>query len=209
MHRARLMNGASVKEVKDMHNIEYETYAENCNRKAVKKDLDTYVAHADYAEGASGLYNEIRWIEIQPLPSRHEAMEYIERHDRNCYDNLAVRYFEADDSVHNTPKYKELNDRVQKLNKEYEALAYASYPKSVKSALITCKRCGSKIATKFYKTNYCPVCDEDFRSKTTLDRIKNKKEAVEKATKALEQYKSSYALKHGKIYWLVKFEYHT
>ena len=41
------------------HNIEYRTYKEDVDKNKVKNELDIYVAHADYGEGCSGLYNPI------------------------------------------------------------------------------------------------------------------------------------------------------
>ena len=190
------------------HNIEHRTYGLNCDKRKVEEELNNYVRHADWEEGCSGLYNGIRWID-HVCASYDDAMDYIEAHDRNNYDNLAVKYKVADNSVRNTAKYKELSERYERLCKEHNELDGVCYMCTVKSELVTCKCCGSKISTAHWKYNTCPVCRTDFRSPTTLNRIQAKRTAMEKAWKELNAYKASYADKHGRIEWLVKFEYHT
>ena len=78
-----------------MHNIRYERYENSVSRKKVQKSWDLYVAEEDYQEGACGLPNPIRWIETPVLKNYDEARKYIEDHDRNWYDCLAVRYKEG------------------------------------------------------------------------------------------------------------------
>ena len=191
-----------------MHNIEHYSYPENCNKKAVQKELDDYVAHADWEEGCRGLYSDIRWID-KVVGSYNEAMKYLEDNDRGCYDCLAVKYRTADENINQTSKYKILNERVSRLYKEYNEMNSEIYMKTVKSELVTCRGCGSTISSKAWKYNTCPVCRTDFRSKTTLERIDNKYKAYKEAVSAMNAYEAEYAKKNGKIYWLVKIEYHT
>lgn len=191
-----------------MHNIEYRSYDEKVNKDKVKKDIDHFVAMEDWQEGCSGLLNGIRWIDMT-FASYNDARDYIEAHDRGHYDNLAVKYRVADNDILKVKKYKELKERNDRLWKEYSDMANASYMAGVKSLLVTCSKCGSKISSRHWKRNNCPVCGEDFRSKTTLDRINAKLMAFKKAEAEMERYKADYAEKHGKVNWLVKFEYHT
>lgn len=191
-----------------MHNIEYRTYNEKVDKDNVKKDIDHFVAMEDWREGCSGLYHGIRWIDMT-FASYDDAQGYIEDHDRGDYDNLAVKYRVADNDILKIKKYKELKERNDRLWREYSDMANASYMAGVKSLLVTCSKCGSKISSRHWKRNNCPVCGEDFRSKTTLDRINAKLMSFKKAEAEMEKYKADYAEKHGKVYWLVKFEYHT
>lgn len=191
-----------------MHNIEYRTYDEKVNKEKVKKDIDHFVAMEDWQEGCSGLLRGIRWID-KTFASYNDAQDYIERNDRGSYDNLAVKYRVADNGITKAKKYAELKERQERAWREYADLSNASYMEGVKSLLVTCSKCGSKISSKHWRRNNCPVCGQDFRSKTTLDRIDAKLKASRKAEAELEQYKADYAEKHGKVNWLVKFEYHT
>lgn len=76
------------------HNIQHYDYPENVDRKKVFADLSNYVRHEAWQEG--GHLNEIRWLDAKPLPSRDDAEEFLNKHDKGWYDCLAVRYLEAD-----------------------------------------------------------------------------------------------------------------
>ena len=73
------------------HNVDYFDYHCSCSQRKVSKELDGFVAHADYQEGAVGLPQPIRWIDHM-CKNRDEAHDYIESHDRGWYDCLAVKY---------------------------------------------------------------------------------------------------------------------
>lgn len=191
-----------------MHNIGMRTYPLNVNKDEVKKELDGFVAHEDWREGCTRLWNDIRWLDVT-LESYDKAEAYINAHDRGNYDNLAVKFRCTDDSVKNTSKYKTLAEREKRLIKEYYDMNSALYLRTVKSAYVTCRKCGSKIASKVWGSNKCPVCGQDFRSDTMLERISAKRKAYEKASKERAEYCEKYSQKNGKVEWLVKFEYHT
>ena len=90
------------------HNIQHYDYPENVDQKKVFRDLANYVQHEAWQEG--GHLNEIRWLDAKPLPSRDDAEEFLNKHDKGWYDCLAVRYLEAD--RHNpTRAYIALLDR--------------------------------------------------------------------------------------------------
>lgn len=40
------------------------------------------------------------------------------------------------------------------------------------SEYIGCKKCGSKLSSKYLTSNYCPLCKEDLRSATIIERLK-------------------------------------
>lgn len=190
------------------HNVGYRSYDENVNKDKVKAEIDHYVAMEDWQEGCSGLWHGIRWID-KTFPSYEDAQKYIESADRGNYDNLAVKYRVPDSGYRNNPKYIELQKRSARLWEEFEAMDKVRYMDSVKSGLVTCRGCGSKISSKAWKYNTCPVCRTDFRSKTMLDRIQAKREAWDKVRESQREFVAKYAEKHSTISWLVKFEYHT
>lgn len=77
-----------------------------------------------------------------------------------------------------------------------------------KSELIGCKCCGSKIARKYLKNNFCPVCHSDLRPETTLNRIAALKAKADKLHDAVLKEETKIAKKNGNVRWLVKIEYH-
>lgn len=85
----------------------------------------------------------------------------------------------------------------------------------VKSQFISCKKCGSKLASKYIgKTirNTCPACYTDLRPASTLSAISNAKQKWEKAKAELKKAELKMQKtkeSKAKIKWLVKVEYHT
>ena len=187
------------------HNVRYRDYPENVNKRKVQTDWDTFVAHEDWQEGASGLPSGIRWIDSVICNSYDAAQKYIESIDSGWYDQLAVRY-------HVTPKSKkldELRNIVQTTMKKYRDAESALYADGVKSAFIGCKKCGSKLNREYVKRNTCPLCGQDFRSDTTKARILAAKKKYESAVTNLQNCEASLAKKNSELRWLVKVEYHT
>ena len=188
------------------HNIRYEDYDLGINRKHVEESWDNYVAHADYGEGASGLPNPIRWIENGISESYNEAMARIEKLDDGWYDQIAVKY----KSYHpcKTKKMDNLKLRLAEAEKSLREKAGKIHysTENVTSEFVGCKHCGSRIATKFIRSNVCPVCGADLRPASTLETIKRAEEKVKEIKRQMveEEKKAKYDVR-----WLVKIEYHT
>lgn len=188
-----------------MHNIEHRDYPENVNRNEVKASLDNYVAHADWQEGCSGLYKNIRWEAGIICPSEESAEKWLEEHDRGDYDNLAVRYRAPKGT---SKKLEELQKKRSEKWEEWYKEEYKKYFADFKSTLVTCKECGSKVNVQYIISHDCPVCKADMRSNTEKKRVAALKTAEEKLESAIAAENERLA-KRGEIRWLVKFEYHT
>lgn len=194
------------------HNIKYFTYNENCNKKQVQRELDDFVADEDWQEGASGLICPIRWLEnVGVCDNYTKAKQFIQASDRHNYDCLAVRYKEGNKDVEDKDKkLKELTEKCEKVYQAQVQLEQAYHFYNVKSETIGCKKCGSKIASKYMRTrNNCPVCYADMRPQTTLDRIKALEEKSSECEKQMIARMDELAKKSSKVKWLVKIEYHT
>lgn len=187
------------------HNVEHYTYPENVNKTEVQAELDHYAAMQDWQEGCQGLYHDIRWLWDKVYSSYEEAEKAIEKLDRGNYDQLAVRYTQYHEPQDD--KSKELANKLFLAREELRKRDFAVYPQSVISAFIGCKKCGSKMARDYLRTNFCPVCKTDMRPEYIHKSIQAAKNKVERAQKEL----SEYAKKKGRkeIMWLVKIEYHT
>ena len=187
-----------------MHNIEYRTYDENCNRDSVYNDINKYVQHETYGEGGHGI-DGIRWLDRVPVcKDEDEAKEVIHKNDKGFYDNLAVKYHAAKLSP-TTAKEINLQAKMQKQHKAIRDLEDVVYPQTLTSNMIGCKECGSRLAKQYLTSNYCPVCRKDLRPPYMQDKIAKAMEAYRKTSEAYKE------LMHrgNKIKWLVKFEYHT
>lgn len=193
-----------------MHNVEYGEYEENVNKKRVQEYWDNYAAREDWEEGCSGLNGNIRWINYI-CESRDEAYEYIEAHDNGWYDQVAVKFKEYPEFKH-TKKYDTLVDKLGEVQKKFNALESKVHYAGVVSKFIGCKKCGSKIASAYIKSNYCPVCGEDLRPATVLKTVNNYKEKISQLQKEIKEEGKKIQKKMEKqatIKWLTKIEYHT
>jgi hypothetical protein len=187
------------------HNIEHYDYAENASKEKIQKDLNTYVSHRTWQEGGHGI-PKIRWNDVV-CESYEEAEKWIESHDSGWYDCLAVKYKEPVRDMVKPVKLVEIEKKISETGTLYHQRSSVLYPKARTSEFIGCQNCGSRLASKYLNTNFCPVCKTDLRPETTLKAIHSAKARWEKA----QEDKEEYIKKHSKkeIRWLVKIEYHT
>lgn len=177
----------------------------------MQKEWDTFVAHADSQEGSKGLDPPIRWMENTICDSYEEAMSFIEKNDKGWYDSLAVRcrsYTKPASSQRIAFLQSKVNELKQKYEERDGRLCFAKRT----SAFISCPHCQSKLAKQYLKSNYCPVCHADMRSKTELGILNNMSEQLKKRRTELNEEIKSYNKKRqdsAQIRWLVKIEYHT
>lgn len=189
------------------HNIEYAHYEENVNKMEVQAEWDDYVSREDWQEGCSGLPNKIRWIN-HVCDSNEQAEEYIRNHDKGWYDQLAVKYRTT--VTPTTQTYKKLVARRQEisntLNEREHKIHYSA--ENTKSEYVACKCCGSRLATKYIRSNTCPLCKADLRPASALNAIETSKKMLRGIDKKIKELEIK-ASKKAKIAWLVKIEYHT
>ncbi len=197
------------------HNVHYDTC--NDTEKAMKSCeayWNDYAAHEDWQEGCCGLSKPIRWVNKPICENYEEAERYIGEHDCGGYDQLAVRFYDYG-KVEPTKTYNTLKERSERLERRYIELRDNIHYKGVKSAYVSCRGCGSKLASTYFGDrikNKCPVCMADLRPESTLQLIENAKENAEKARKdfkAEEKKLQQKTKSKAKLKWLVKIEYHT
>lgn len=188
-----------------MHNIEHHTYPEKVNKKQVQKEMDHIAAMEDWQEGCTGLNKDIRWLEGTIYPNLQAAEDAIHKLDRGWYDQLAVKYYEPVSFT--DAKRQQLEGKRNEALDEYHRRDTKVYPKTLSSAFIGCKKCGSRLAVQYLPSNFCPVCKNDLRPDYMLKSI----QAAEQKLKTANIRLSEYIDKHSKkqVYWLVKIEYHT
>lgn len=183
------------------HVISRITEPEKCNRGLVM----AAIAERAERDGDSGYYGPMHWHdEVSPLKNREEAEKWIRAHDKGFYDDHAVRYYDYS-RLKDTKKITELKAKAAALAKEKAEYIAKHSVKNLKANLITCPVCGSKLSRERLRTESCPLCYTDLRSKTTLDGIKRYEERTANVWKQVqvEQQKGK-----GEIRWLIKYEYH-
>ena len=188
------------------HNIRYEDYKLDVDKKKVQASWDEYVQHEDWQEGASGLPMPIRWVD-SIFESYDDARKYIEREDeRTWYNCMAVKYKE----YKRNPNSKAILDLDKRIKDQYDNIEKIKKEASIKnrtSKYIGCPACGSSLSSEHLHGEKCPLCGNDLRSPTNLNRIANaNRKYNDLLTKRAEQIKKD---NKPEIRWLVKIEYHT
>lgn len=194
-----------------MHNIHYSSYNEKVNKKSVQKEWDNVAAREGYLEGATGLPGDIRWID-KVCDSYEEAQQYIDKNDNGWYDQLAVKYLEYPSNLKKTKKHETIEARLIEENTKLMDIQRKIHYADTKSTYVGCKKCGSKINTHYLRSNNCPICNEDLRPESTLQKIESYKEKVKDLQKQLKEEEKKLNQKNKKaatVMWLVKVEYHT
>ena len=192
------------------HNIRHAVYPEDVNKKAVEAEWNERVRHICWEEGSGGLDRPIRWLD-HICKDQDEAEEYIKSHDRGWYDQLAVRFREYP-KVEPSKTLENLRKRRAAESEKYSAYAKAHSVSSFKAEFIGCPCCGSKLKRELLRSEGCPLCRAELRSKTTIETLgrysKNMCE-LDKLIGVEERKLKEMMVKKTTVKWLVKIEYHT
>lgn len=192
------------------HNIHYREYTENVDKKAVQAWWDDYASKEAWKEGSSGLNGNIRWID-RICENRDKAEEFIRRNDSGWYDQLAVKFYDYPRVVP-TKTLSNLRERLEKEEDKLVAYRDAHSIATFKADYVGCPECGSKLKKVLLKSNCCPLCGTDMRSKTTLDTLARYEKNIRELKKQIveEEHKMQAKVRNKAVVkWLVKVEYHT
>lgn len=77
------------------HQINYTTIPVDYDKSRIKTEMDERAWHDHWQESSEGLPSGIRWIDFV-CDNKEQAREYIEKHDSGWYDQLAVKFKQAD-----------------------------------------------------------------------------------------------------------------
>lgn len=171
-------------------------------------------AEADINEDAiqQGDYHKplnkpIRWETSVILNSRDEAEYWIEQHQGDWYDQVAVRYRETKENK-TLKDLRERMDEVQRKKQEFEKATIPSVNRT--SKYIGCKECGSSLAREYLSRTdaRCPLCGNDLRNKSYKERIEAYRNKLMNMSKRYNELASK-ATRKGDLRWLIKYEYHV
>lgn len=187
------------------------------NRKDIMKVAENFAFYnTDRGENYDGSYHGNMTIHDNIICDNIEqAKNKINQLDNGWYDDHAVQFYDI-------PKIKPTKQMLNILAKidenkikknEYEEKHKIQ---NLKSKLITCPNCGSRIAKDYTESQKCPVCKkQDLRANYIIERL-NKFD--EDNNKLLKQYKKIEQERKDKqsekfkgkapIKWLVKIEVH-
>ena len=192
------------------HNIRHVVYPENVNKKVVEAEWNERIRHICWEEGSGGLARPIRWID-HVCANKEEAEEYIRSHDKGWYDQLAVK-FRSYPKVEPSKALVTLERRRAAEAEKYTAYAKAHSVSAFKAEFVGCPGCGSKLKRELLRSESCPLCRAELRSKTTVDTLNRYSKNIcelDKQINAERKKLQEKAIKKSEVMWLVKIEYHT
>lgn len=176
-----------------MH-VEYFTFGLDTNRDEVFLDMSERFGSRFRERG-------IRWLDEESiLGDQRSAEKRIEVIDAGHGDNIAVRYVETKKPL--DEEMKRLNHEVVEAGLKYFDLNDRVRARVSGESYVECTRCKSKIASGCIKTNRCPVCGHDMRTKEELEEI----EAANLVWRIKRNVAEMYVKEHGEktVMWLVK-----
>ncbi len=187
-----------------MHVIDYMVVEK---RSDIMKYAERYAFNnVDRQENPSGSYHGNMTIHDIVCDSYEEAQLRIKGWDKGWYSDHAVQ-FKDKKALKPTKQMETLKNTISETRKKRDEFIKAHMPNNVKAELIGCKKCNSKIAKKYLRGTYCPVCRADLRPKSTMDRIRGydaKISELESKYAQLEKNQKGKCL----VKWLVKVEVH-
>lgn len=189
------------------HAVNYDSFSTKQSKDNIYAEVNRRAIYdGDYHSNLSA----IKWYDNVCLDSYEDAEKFIKKHD-SFYGQLAVKYkYQKDFKPSKT--LADMQERLRQARKAYYELDSTFHFKNHKSATVGCKKCGSKIALGYLHTSFCPVCHEDLRPESTLERIKALKKKINDLDAKCREKESAErlkAIKKADEYWLVKTEYHT
>lgn len=201
------------------HACEILTFKASMSKRAISDRCDEWANHNcdPWEHGGhydcGGLYGGVRFTS-KVFNTEREAMEYLQSTFGN-YSQIAVQY-KVPLGKAPSPTQKLLAAR-KKAGDCYQRLRAFDKPHyaGVSSKTVTCKKCGSSLATAFCGKSYnnnCPVCRADLRPPSTLEALAKAQQNYKQATKELEALERGFETKQTsqkyELYWAVACEVH-
>ena len=174
---------------------------------------DFAAENVDRSENPDGEYHSTMTIHDNlTFDSFEEAEEAIKKLDNGWYDDHAVKYHPTKPYKPNK-KIETLNERLKKTLAQAEKYYEDHRIQTQKAKLITCPKCGSKIAKDYLGSaqQWCPVCRKDLRSDYILEKLDDYDVKAAAIKKQIEEERKRLSVKNvdrSKTYWAVKVEVH-
>lgn len=185
-----------------MHNICYEIFNADTSEKYISNKVIDIVRHSGDGYGT----DYVSFSHREPFANQEAAEKWIHEND-GFYKGIAVQFYDYS-KCKATKKIETLERKILDNTIKCNEYVKAHSIKTFKAEYVGCSCCGSKLKKELLRNNRCPVCYEDLRAKSTLERIAgfSKKEKELRAQIDAEKQKDK---KNASVKWLVKYEYHS
>lgn len=175
---------------------------------------------------SKGLFGEVIAKVAELTPEDKKIDHEINMRSTEIYESrtIALEALNGDLShINKIVKYVANDDKESKESKEFKELELSQahydgerdkYDKKndvihyhgIKSKLVTCTNCESKLSTKYINTNQCPMCNNEMRPKTLMDTLDVLMKNMKKAESDLIKKQKKYAAMKNGIKAIVRLE---
>lgn len=193
------------------------TFEPSDTKEKIRSECDDWananVDHGEVGWGYCGL-DRIKWTDLV-FDNEKLAREYL-NNTFGRYDETAVRFRKYVD-LKPTKRYETLKERVPAARARLRELEETPHYMGVTVKTIKCKKCGSSLSTAYCGTkmgmyrNHCPVCREDLRPASKLERIAKARESLNEIEKSLREERDAMEKKarnKSVLCWAVACEVH-
>ena len=105
-----------------------------------------------------------------------------------------------------------LEERRKNEEKKKAEYAKVHSVSTFKAEYVGCQECGSKLKRTLLRSESCPLCRAELRSKTTMETLARYDNNICELNERIQEERLKIEKKNiakAKIKWLVKIEYHT
>ena len=176
----------------------------------VKKQFNKMYRQARIESGTdpySGDWNTIDDIRIMPriFDNEEEAYKWCSSKTEKC-EAYAVKFQSFNTKKFNeNSKVKSLKEKITEVSNKKSKINLETYRalKEAKSKTIACTKCESRINRSYLKSCKCPICGEDLRPKTILNKIDKIDKNIEELNGKLKILKMRQIIDAKQTSWLL------
>ena len=137
-----------------------------------RDEINREIIESLAADGASSQYRytgTFRGIEFNSktfFSSYNAAHDAVRRMQGDRDKNMAVPYYEFEETLRANKKLIALETKIKELEKKYREAERKNYLSTLTSEFVSCRTCKSKLNRSFLvdrASNLCPVCEKDLR----------------------------------------------
>ena len=186
-----------------MHNICYRSFPASTSR----NEIISTVQHIVSTSGDGYGTEHVIFHPMLTCDDYEAAKEFLHQHGDGFYPGVAVKYYDLA-SMAASKQVEALHAKISETRKARQEYMAEHTVKKFKADFVGCQKCGSKLSRVLLPSDYCPLCRNDLRSATTLDRIARYDAKIKELEQKVRQERIKSKDK-AKVCWLVMFEYHS
>lgn len=181
------------------HIVKYEIFPGNWMPQQVIESVIHYIKrHGTFCSN-----RHVYFPTDRIFATRNEAEAFLNQVDAGWHYGVAVKIIDYT-NIRNGSKLQKLQTKKVSICEKKQAYAKEHSVKQWQAALVSCRKCGSKLNREQLIDDVCPVCHMDLRGPTTLERLN----VFDKQIIACEEEIRQETLKQmGNTQWIVRFEY--